>query len=315
VTLSLGSRPFVQHTRPLMAAYAARIGAAFHCVDSKEHVALRAEASAKDAGAMRFLKVPVLAHFLQQYARVLYLDDDVLVGPAMPDLFALVPIWKLGATVERHKPQAWHTMHWRNACSLYGVPDCAARRWQLFNSGVMLLSNRTHGAMLRRGWRADRPRLQCRILCDQLYLNALLKRDGGDALHDLGAAFNYVGSELRRALVTTGGATAASAPASRAQAARRRVGLRDACMLHLTRKVPKLYTADWVARRALSADADVLQCARNASWQPSAAAAEERRRSLLARLPKPLPAGKYAIGAVLCQGETPPCALQPWVGE
>ena len=27
VTLSLGSRPFVQHTRPLMAAYAARIGA------------------------------------------------------------------------------------------------------------------------------------------------------------------------------------------------------------------------------------------------------------------------------------------------
>ena len=45
VTLSLGNRPFVQHTRPLMAAYAARIGADFHCVETKEHASLRSRAS------------------------------------------------------------------------------------------------------------------------------------------------------------------------------------------------------------------------------------------------------------------------------
>ena len=32
---------------------------------------------------------------------VLYLDDDVLLGPAMPDLFARVPCDALGATPVR----------------------------------------------------------------------------------------------------------------------------------------------------------------------------------------------------------------------
>ena len=170
VTLSLGNRPFVQHTRPLMAAYAERIGADFHCVASREHVALRTVAAVTGdaASTSRFFKVPLLAHFLQRYARVLYLDDDVLVGPAMPDLFARVPCAALGATVEEHKPQAWHSMHFRNACELYGVAPCDARRWKLFNSGVMLLSREAHGAMLRRGWRVDGPRLKCRVLCDQV---------------------------------------------------------------------------------------------------------------------------------------------------
>lgn len=311
VTLSLGHRPFVTYTRPLMLAYATRIGAHFHCVDSREHPSLDTKAAASvNKSAMRFLKLPLLSHFLQSYARVMYLDDDVLIGPSMPDLFAHVPMAALGATVEEHKPQAWHSMHWRNACELYGVSPCVAKQWKLFNSGVMVLSQHAHGAMLRDGWRKDAPRLQCRVLCDQLYLNALLRREHGQLL-DLGASFNYVGSELRRALVTTGSRDAAAPLAEH-----RRSGLRDACALHLTRKVPKLYTVDWVARRALRRrHADVLQCARNASWPASRDERDERKHALLAQLPRPLPKAKYDIGQVLCQGESTPCALLPWVSS
>ena len=262
---------------------------------------------------MRFLKLPLLAHFLARYSRVLYLDDDVLIGPSMPNLFALVPATALGATVEEHKPQAWHSMHWRNACELYGVTPCVSKKWKLFNSGVMLLSSAAHGQMIRDGWRLDAPKLQCRVLCDQLYLNALLRRSSRSLL-DLGPSFNYVGSELRRALVSTGAAPA-SHGAGTALVAKRRASLRDACALHLTRKVPKLYTVDWVARRALRRKhADVLQCSSNASWPSRREEREQRKRSMLTKLPKPLPPGKYEIGKVLCQGEEGPCSLQPWVG-
>ena len=130
---------------------------------------------------------------------------------------------------------------------------------------------------------------------------------------------NYVGSELRRALLASGsssGGGGGGSGGSAGAAMRRRAALRDACLLHLTRKVPKLYTADWVARRALTTKAaDVLQCTRNASWPPSARARAERRRTLLASLPQPLPAGKYEIGKVMCQGELPPCGLQAWVAQ
>ena len=158
------------------------------------------------------------------------------------------------------------------------------------------------------------------LLAEQLYLNALFKREGARFL-DLGGAFNYVGSELKRAVLLLGGShTSRSSGGSGAGgvggnlSSARRMALRDACILHLTRKVPKLYTADWVARRALSSAADVLQCGPNATRENlGAAGAGERRRALRKRLPPALPAGKYSIGRVLCEGEPPPCAPQPWL--
>ena len=53
----------------------------------------------------------------------------------------------------------------------------------------------------------------------------------------------------------------------------------------------------------------MLQCSINASWPSSAGARAARRRALRAKLPKPLPPGKYDIGQVLCQGEAQGCAL------
>jgi len=173
------------------------------------------------------------------------------------------------------------------------------KEWWLFNSGVMLLSRAAHLPALR-GW--ERERLECRVLCDQLYFNALVRR-GRLCLHDLGSAFNYVGSELRRALVAP--SAAESRAPETARAAGRRATLRDACVLHLTRKVPKLYTADWVAQRALRTR-DVLQCGANASWPRG-----RWRKELLAKMP-PL-AGKYDIGREMCDRQPAGCTPLPWV--
>ncbi len=315
VTLSIGSRPFVTLTLPFMKAYADRIGAAFHIVNRREHEALQTSGAATfrtaSSSASRFLKLPLLEYFLRRYERVLFLDDDVLVSAMMPDLFAAVPCDAVGATIERHKPAGWHATHWTSACELYGMSrGCEPKRWRIWNSGVMLLSRAVHAPLLSAGWKRDAHRLSCRVLCDQLYLNALFKRAGARVL-DLGAAFNFVGSELRRALVVGGGSGPAGAAIDRW-----RMAVRAACMLHLTRKVPKLYTADWVARRSLSRAADVLQCDGNASHAHSSSPNKAwQRGGLVAKLPKSMAAKKYDIGTVLCEGQPSPCQLQPWVAE
>ena len=62
ITMSIGARPFVQITRPLMEAYAAKVGAVLHVVDSLEHVALREHKARLTAAPLmlRFLKLPLL---------------------------------------------------------------------------------------------------------------------------------------------------------------------------------------------------------------------------------------------------------------
>ena len=239
VTFSVGNRPFVHYTYPLMEAYAARVGAAFHFVNSTQHRALRV--GLKKLDNARFLKLPLLEYYLRRYMRVLYLDDDVLISPATPDLFDAVPCHVLGATIEHQKPVGWHTLHWRSACALYKVPKCDPKAWRIFNSGVMVLSRQRHAPILA-AWRSEK--LECRVLCDQLFLNAAIAR-AGLALLDLGGAFNYVGSELRRALLTS--TNAANARAVTATTERRRADLRAACLLHLTRKVGPTPCGGWGA--------------------------------------------------------------------
>lgn len=203
--------------------------------------------------------------------------------------------------VELQKPPGWHAQHVASACHLYGLSPCDRNKtWRIFNSGVMLLTSAQH-AGLTRGWEAQP--LACRILCDQLYLNAALRREGL-AIHDWGATYNYVGSELRRAILSSEGAAARSA----AEQAHRRAGLADACFLHLTRKVPKAYTAHWALFRAAH-HRDVLQCRLNRTSEGAPAYADRRVGAALGGQ-----LARYDIERELCKGQEEPafCRLQPW---
>ena len=58
----------------------------------------------------------------------------------------------------------------------------------------MLLLSQRHRSLVE-GW--QKHKLVCRVLCDQLFLNAAARREQL-CVRELGPAFNYVGSELRR---------------------------------------------------------------------------------------------------------------------
>ena len=104
--------------------------------------------------------------------------------------------------------------------------------------------------------RWERTKLECRILCDQLYLNAQLHRHRG-CLHDLGTAFNMPGTTIRKLLTSTSKQreAAASEPLSLANSP-----ISDACIAHLTVLPAKAQSAHYLLQRALT-HRDVLQCA------------------------------------------------------
>ena len=158
MTLSIGERPFTRITGPLLELFAAKVGASLHVVDSVTHPSL-ASHHARLKRTTRFLKLPLLSYYLERYEHVLYLDDDIVLSPATADLFALTPCGMLGAVVKRHKPQAWHAMHWRTACELYGLPDCEPKTKWLFNSGPELLLEPDPGASHHSAFVQASPRL------------------------------------------------------------------------------------------------------------------------------------------------------------
>ena len=183
VTLSIGKRSHFAVTRLPMEAYARRVGAVFVVVDSFAHEAIASWNATLQAGAnSHFIKLPLLQWYLRRYDQLLFIDDDVLVSPYAADVFAATPCQELGAVYEGFHKQGWHAMHGRAFCSLYGLeatlpsvclPE-AVKRVRIFNSGVMVMSS-AHLPLLD-GW--DRRKLECRILCDQLYLNAMVRQRG-----------------------------------------------------------------------------------------------------------------------------------------
>jgi hypothetical protein len=100
VVLSVGSRPFLEITRPLMELYAERVSATLHIVTSDAHPSL-APWRERLKATPRFLKLPLLDYHLQRYARVMLLDDDVVISPHADDLFRLTPCDRVGAVRRR----------------------------------------------------------------------------------------------------------------------------------------------------------------------------------------------------------------------
>ena len=132
----------------------------------------------------------VLRSALRKYRRVLLLDDTVVVRKDAPDVFDLVPMVALGATVEdplvRSPDEAKQSLE--ISCLRYGIPCNTEEAW--FNSGVLVVSW-PHLGMVETlpPWDSFE-----RVLhWDQGYLNAMrLKYEV--PLVDLGYAFNWVGS-------------------------------------------------------------------------------------------------------------------------
>lgn len=188
------------------------------------------------------------------------MDDDVLMSPFMPDLFAQVDCRKIGAVVEGSHVQGWHTMHAKAFCEIYDLKrdkevwketcaNQAVKRQRIFNSGVMLMS-KAHMPLLE-NW--EREPLRCKVLCDQLYMNAMLRRHDV-CLDDLGTPFNLPGTQIRKMMTST---TAQRAEGTHLQL--RDAPIADACVAHLTVLPSKSVSAAYLLKRSLTTR-DVLQC-------------------------------------------------------
>lgn len=164
------------------------------------------------------------------------------VSLVAPNLFDSVPCAALGAVYEGYHKQGWHAMHGRSVCSLYALReshpaicgDTSVKSARIFNSGVMMLSA-AHRPLLA-GW--DARKLQCQILCDQLYMNAMVHEHRA-CVHNLGDAFNLPGTQVRKMMATTDRdlATAGAIPSLHGTA------VATSCFLHLTVLPAKQYTS------------------------------------------------------------------------
>ena len=75
-------RAHVIVTRLPMEAYAQRVGASFHVVDSFDHPSLaKWNMTLRTGSSSHFMKLPMLQWFLSQYSEVLFVDDDILFSP------------------------------------------------------------------------------------------------------------------------------------------------------------------------------------------------------------------------------------------
>eukprot|EP00316_Scyphosphaera_apsteinii_P000510 CAMPEP_0119340276 /NCGR_PEP_ID=MMETSP1333-20130426/99999_1 /TAXON_ID=418940 /ORGANISM="Scyphosphaera apsteinii, Strain RCC1455" /LENGTH=914 /DNA_ID=CAMNT_0007351993 /DNA_START=40 /DNA_END=2784 /DNA_ORIENTATION=+ len=295
VTLSVGTRAHFAVIRVPMQAYADRVGAEFHVVNSMAHPSLKDwNHNQFDAKNSHFIKLPMLKWFLHRFQQVLFLDDDVLISPNAPNLFEQVACQKVGAVVEAYHAQGWHTMHARSLCEIYQLrgsfPEscspAALKRQRIFNSGLMLLSD-VHRPLLDK-W--DEERLECRILCDQLYLNAMLRKHKV-CLQDLGTAFNLPGTQVRKQLMMSTKEAASDALEIMDSP------LAQACAVHLTVLPSKPHTSHYLLKRALEHH-DVMQCAGTG----------ESSHDDLTML-KLLPDLSYDINKIWCQGMAADCIV------
>lgn len=165
VTLALGER-YLERWRaacePNWRAYAARHGYDVICLDAPLDLSARAAARSP-----AWQKCLVLGHpQVERYARVVWMDADVVVNPAAPDLAAGVPPNRVGAVDEYATPT--HKLHRQNLLKMYeywkrnDVPFIENEtgrdyylRWglpggfdEVVQTGVMVLSPTHHRALL-----------------------------------------------------------------------------------------------------------------------------------------------------------------------
>ena len=118
---SLGDRPWVSTLIQRVAAYAIKVDADLLVAGDASQCYTHEEG---DNGCAKAFKLIVLRSALRKYRRVLVLDDTVVVRKDAPDVFDLVPVVALGATVKdprvRKPEEAKQSLE--ISCLRYGIP-------------------------------------------------------------------------------------------------------------------------------------------------------------------------------------------------
>lgn len=196
VVVSTGERPWFNLSQKWMQHYCASHGLEFVVVNTPHPKLPAVGQFARRQNWGRAMKLGI-GDLFDCYDRLLLLDDTCFVSPLTDNLFAIVPKAAIGCFVEgKYRVDQLFAQYLKFIGRIYdarSVPD----RGSFFNAGVCVFSS-CHKRLFeldRADWRAVTQDPQFPV---QGYLCCRVS-DYGIPLHDLGLAYNMVGSQIRRA--------------------------------------------------------------------------------------------------------------------
>lgn len=206
------SRPWVPTTEDRIRKYASRTSSSVITVRETAHChhltkpgrrPHKDQATAQRDCSMR-AKLDAMKQGLENFDRVLLVDDTVLIRGDTPDLFSLVPEDMIGAALQTDEifGEETNDEQMRSMQDFYGVDEGeggnrrddrqdGGNRRQVFNSGVMVLTSSHHLPMFSELDGGVETRSD--LFGDQGYLNAMAARHGV-GVFDVGYKYNFVGS-------------------------------------------------------------------------------------------------------------------------
>lgn len=140
LTASIGDRPFNQFTIDSQQKYAAKIGSDFKCITEYEVDPKFNEIEIGRGGNTAYLiKILVINDALEQYDRVIWLDDTCVVSANTPNLFDIVPYELFGAHNEGILDWVMADVQTKELYEENGFPNIITSQGY-FNTGVMVVS-------------------------------------------------------------------------------------------------------------------------------------------------------------------------------
>lgn len=169
LTIAVGEeyQKIAEYTHPTLRRYAERIGADFKVID---------ESNCTTPHWEKFQ----IYQLLNQYDRIIYLDTDLIVRDDCPDLFEIVPKFKLGAFNEAPFTGG-RMISIYETCKEYGE-TLPGWNGKYYNTGVMVISAR-HNHLFKK------PDREAFNFYEQGYLNMQIAKENVE-IYDLSYQFN-----------------------------------------------------------------------------------------------------------------------------
>lgn len=200
VTMVIGRIPYAERTLALMQRWAEREGWDFHVIDEWK-IRYNPNWPRRRYGAQ--LEKFQLWDYLGRYDRVLYLDADIVVHPAAPNPFSLVPPQSLGGVWDDTDDSAWkREEELANLARRHGALPHPERTGPRFLNTGMLVMGKAHRdlwtfdkkAFIRGRW-PEQSLLNYRLLRSETRIAPLPEEFNFMPLH----ADRFVQDERRRA--------------------------------------------------------------------------------------------------------------------
>lgn len=180
ITISIGNRPWFKKTKRTIINYCKKYNIDFKVVTGQYDTDKK----------IRLRKFEIVEYF-NEYDRILFLDDTIIINPISPNLFNLVPYNQLGVLFEK-EPYFDKFNILKSALQYYDVdPNISKNNYIWFNSGVILAS-KCHLNLFKI---PNKNIIKIGNYLDQSIFNINRYKYNIPA-YDIGLSFNYLGTRI-----------------------------------------------------------------------------------------------------------------------